>query len=143
MPCRPDETFAQGPEQPNPAMPTDSTGNAGAGHADPDAENTDSESDLKAPQKQKRARTVLAYEVVQRWVTGDRADLTEQEIQAQLVVEACKLMELSGQRKFPCHKALDTDLGGWKFARDHTDKRGVIFAVCGGAQRVPDAAGAH
>ena len=71
----------------------------------------------------------MAYEVVQRWVTGDWAELTEQEIQAQLVVEACKLMELSGQRKFPCHKALDTDLGGWKFARDHTDKRGVKFAV--------------
>ena len=62
-------------------------------------------------------------------MTGDRAELTDQEIQAQLVVEACKLMELSGQRKFPCHKALDTDLGGWRFARDHTDKRGVIFAV--------------
>ena len=30
---------------------------------------------------------------------------------------------------FPCHKSLDTDLGGWKFARDHTNKRGVIFAV--------------
>ena len=84
MPCRPDETFAQGPEPPNPVMPTDSTGNDGAGHADPDAENSDSESDLEAQQKQKRARTVLAYEVVQRWVTGDRAELTEQEIQAEL-----------------------------------------------------------
>ena len=65
MPCRPEERSAQSPEPPtNPVMPTDSTGNDGAGHADPDAENTDSESDLEAPQKQKRARTVLAYEVV-------------------------------------------------------------------------------
>ena len=129
MPCRPDETFAQGPEPPNPVMPSDSTGNDGAGHADPDAENTDSESDLEAPQKQKRARTLLAYEVVQRWVTGDRAELTDQEIQTQLEVEASKLMELSGQKKFPCHKALDTDLGCWKLCRTHSDKRGVLFQV--------------
>ena len=120
MPCRPGEEFAQGPEPPNPVMPTDSTGNAGAGHADPDAENSDSESDLEAPQKQKRARTVLAYEVVQRWVTGDRAELTDQEIQGELVVEASKLMELSGQKKFPCHRALDSDLGCWKLCRTNT-----------------------
>ena len=73
MPCRPQERFAQGPEPPNPVTPTESTGNDGAGHADPDAENSDAESDLEAPQKQKRAHTVLSYEVVQRWVTGNRA----------------------------------------------------------------------
>ena len=60
MPCHPEERFAQGPELPNPAMPTDSTGNAGAGHAEPDAENSDDESDLdeELPQKLKRSRTV-------------------------------------------------------------------------------------
>ena len=118
MPCNPEERFAQGPELPNPATPTKSTGNDGAGHAEPDAENSDSESDLEAPQKQKRARTVLSYEVVQRWVTGDRAELTEQEIQAQLLVEACKLMELSGQRKFPCHKLVHTieSISYWLYA---------------------------
>ena len=57
MPCRDDETFAQSPEPPNPVMPTDSTGNAGAGDAEPDAKNSDDESDLEAPQKRKRART--------------------------------------------------------------------------------------
>ena len=130
MPCRPEEEFAQGPESPHPVTPTKSTGNDGAGHADPDAKNSDAESDLEVPQRRKRPpRTVLSYEVVMRWVTGDRAELTDQEIQAQLEVEACKLMELSGQRKFPCHKALDTDLGGWKLARTHTDKRGVKFEV--------------
>ena len=81
----------QSPEPPNPVMPTESTGNDGAGHAEPDAENTDDESDLEAPQKQKRPHTVLAYEVVKRWVTGDRAELTDQEIQAQL-----ELLEVEG-----------------------------------------------
>ena len=110
-------------------MPTDSIGNAGAGHADPDAINSDDESDLEAQQKPKRPHTILSYEIVQRWVNGDRAEFTDEEIHAELAVEATKLMELSGQRKFPCHKALPTDLGGWKLARTHTDKRGMIFAV--------------
>ena len=96
MPCRPEERSAQSPEPPNPAMPTDSTGDDGAGHAEPDAENAASGSDLEAPQKRKRARTVLAYEVVKRWTTGERAELTEDEIKAELAVEATKLMELSG-----------------------------------------------
>ena len=96
MPCRPEERSAQSPEPPNPAMPTESTGNDGAGHAEPDAENSDAESDLDAPRKQKRPRTVLAYEVVKRWVTGDRAELDEQEIQAELVVEASSSMQVDG-----------------------------------------------
>ena len=117
MPCRPEEEFAQGPELPNPAMPTDSTGNAGAGHAEPDAEKSDAESDLEAPQKRKRTRTILSYEVVKRWVTGDRAELTEDEIKAELALEATKLMELSGQKKFPCHRALDSDWDAGSFAK--------------------------
>ena len=129
MPCRPEEEFAQGPDPPNPAMPTDSTGNAGAGHAEPDAENSDAESDLEAPQKRKRTRTILSYEVVKRWVTGDRAELTEDEIKSELALEATKLMELSGQKKFPCHRALDSDLGCWKLCKTHVDKRGVEFGV--------------
>ena len=86
MSCRPDETFAQDPAPPNPAMPTDSTGNAGAGDAEQDAENAESGSDLEAPQKRKRTSTVLSYEVVKRWVTGDWAEITEDEIQAELAV---------------------------------------------------------
>ena len=60
MPCHPEERSAQSPEPPNPVMPTDSTGDDGAGHADPDAENSDDESDLdeELPQKLKRSRTV-------------------------------------------------------------------------------------
>ena len=60
MPCRPEEWSAQSPEQHDPVMPTESTGHDGAGHADPDAENSDAESDLdeELPQKLKRSRTV-------------------------------------------------------------------------------------
>ena len=110
-------------------MPTDSTGDDGAGHAEPDAENAESGSDLEAPQKRKRPRTVLSYEVVKRWTTGERAELTEDEIKAELAMEATILMELSGQKKFPCHRALDSDLGCWKLCKTHVNKRGVTFRV--------------
>ena len=134
MPCQPEdseEEFAQGPESPHPVTPTKSTRNDGAGHADPDAEKSESGSDLdvELPQKRKRSRTILKYEVVKRWTTGERAKLDEEVIQNELREEACELMELSGQKKFPCHRSLDTDLGGWKFAREHMDKRAVKFAV--------------
>ena len=115
MPCQPEEEFAQGPESPHPVTPTKSTRNDGVGNADPDAENSESSSDLneKLPQKRKRSRTILKYEVVKRWTTGERAEKDDEVIQNlnELREEACKLMELSGQRKFPCHKSLDTDLG--------------------------------
>ena len=70
MPCRPVEEFVQGPEPPHPVTPTKSTGNDGAGHAEPDAKNPEVDGDLDEvlPQKQKRACTALSYEVVQRWV---------------------------------------------------------------------------
>ena len=64
----------QGPEPPNPVTPTNSTGNDGAGHADPDAENSDTESGLDVPQKRQRSSTILQYEVVERWTTGKRAE---------------------------------------------------------------------
>ena len=45
MPCRPGEEFAQGPEPPNPVMPTESTGHDGAGHAESDADRMETDSD--------------------------------------------------------------------------------------------------
>ena len=75
MPCRPEEQFAHGPEQPNPVTPTKSTGNDGACHADQDAENSDAESDLEVQQKRKKPHTVLSYVVVKRWVTGEWPNL--------------------------------------------------------------------
>ena len=66
----------QGPEPEHPVTPTEPTCNDGAGHDDLDAEDPvdqlDDDEDL-AP-KDKRACHVLKYEVVKRWVTGDRSE---------------------------------------------------------------------
>jgi hypothetical protein len=110
MPCHPEEESAQDPEPENPVTPTKAARNDGADNQEPDAENSGTESDLdeESPWKhrryQYRARTVLKYEVVKRWVRGEMAEKDDAEIQAELETEMRNLMELSGQKKFLGHK---------------------------------------
>ncbi len=98
MPCRPEEEFAQGPEPEHPVTPTKPTCNAGASHADPDAEGRETESDWEedlGAKKRRPPRHVLKYVVVKRWVTGDRAEMDEDAIRSELETEMRELMELS------------------------------------------------
>ena len=76
MPCRPEEQFAQGPETEHPVTPTKESRNHGASHADQDAADPDRRSDEEEvldAKKTRPSRHVLQYEVVKRWVTGERA----------------------------------------------------------------------
>jgi hypothetical protein len=75
------------------------------------------------------ARHVLQYVVIKRWVTGERAETDEDAIRSELETQMRELMELTGQRKFPGHKTLDTDRGHWKLAFDHVDRRGIKYQV--------------
>ncbi len=99
MLCRPWEEEQLDPVPEHPVTPTKSTRNAGASHADPDAEGRETESDweedLEAT-KIRRARHVLQYVVVKRWVTGDRAEMDEDAIRSELETQMRELMELSG-----------------------------------------------
>ena len=51
------------------------------------------------------------YEVIKCWVTGDRAEKDDDESQLELDILMRELMELSRQRKFLGHKALEKDKG--------------------------------
>ena len=87
MPCRPEEQFAQGPETEHPVTPTKKSRNHGASHADPDAADPDRRSDQEEGLEAKKTRPprhVLQYEVVKRWVTGERAVLSEAQIKTEL-----------------------------------------------------------
>ena len=121
----------QGPESPCPVTPTKSTGNDGAVHAELDDENSEGEDDLdvELPQKWKRTSTVLSYDVVKRWATGERAEKDDDVIKEELLEEVRNLTQLSLQKKFPYHKSLDSDLGVWKHAHTHTNKHNVKFEV--------------
>ena len=112
MPCRSDEEDAPIPKPPNPVTPTKLTRNDGASYDNSDAELplTQSHEEEEERPKQNRKRVVAEYELVKRWVIGEQAVLCEEDIERELFEEARKLMHLSGLKKLPGHKGLDTDL---------------------------------
>ena len=129
MPCRPWEESAPVSEPDHPVTPTKPSRNDGASRADPYAKDpyrmSDEVEGLGA-KKIRPPRHVLQYEVVKRWVTGDRAVLTEEKIDAELEDLMRKHMELSGQRKFFGHKTNSTDKGLWKLALSYRQTRHQI-----------------
>ena len=132
MPYRPWEEPTPDSEPAHPVTPNKQYRNDGASRAHPDPEDpyrlSDEEEGIGA-KKIRPPRHVLQYEVVKRWVTGDRAELDEDKIDAELVDLMRGHMELSGQRKFFGHKNNPTDKELWKLARFHTDKRGIRYDV--------------
>ena len=84
----------------------------GGGYDNSDAEIplTPSDEEEKERPKQQRKSVVAEYELVKRWVPGERAVQPEEDIERELFEEARELMHLSGLKKLPGHKGLDTDL---------------------------------
>ena len=62
--------------------------NDGAGHAESDDDRVSTEDDddaeLQLPVKKKRNITTASYVDVKRWVTGDRAEMPEEDIEREL-----------------------------------------------------------
>ena len=133
MSSRTEEEPTPDSELPHPVTPTKSPRNDGSSQANPDAAGPDrSDEEKQSGSKLIRPpRHVLQYEVVKRrrWVTGDRAEKDHKAIEAELDEIMRKHLELSCQKKFYGFRTLDSDLGGWKFARTHTNKRGVKYDV--------------
>ncbi len=110
MPCCSDEEEMQLPGSPNPVTPTKVTklpGNDGTCHDNPDAEialtQFDEEEESRPKQKRRRAPRVLAtYAVVQRWVTGGRATLPEEDTEREIYKHEKRLtwIHLSGLKNF-------------------------------------------
>jgi hypothetical protein len=120
MSCRPWEEFAPDPETPNPVTPTKPPHNAGAGQDNPDAEISecqyDSDESFRKKKKmlvetKKRERHLIVYVPIMRWLTGDRAEIEEEEMMFDVAGEARKEMLLSGSIK-PIHPK-PTNLGLW------------------------------
>ena len=132
MPDRPWAESAQDSEPEHPVTPTKPSRKDGASHADPDAEDpatqTEEEEELGA-KKIRPPRHVLKYEVVKRWVTGERAEQDEDKTEAELEELMREYMELSGQRKVFGHKIKPTYKGLRKLGRSHTDRRGIRYDV--------------
>ncbi len=98
--------------------------NDGACHDNPNAEipltQSDEEEEFRPKQKRKRAPRVLATcEAVHCWVTKDKATQPEEDIQLEIFEHAKRFMHLSGLKKLPVHKGLDTDHHLWEKAGAH------------------------
>ena len=87
MPYRPWEEATPVSEPPNPVTPTEPSRNDGASRADSDAEDPAGQSDEEerlGAKKPLPPRHILQCEVVKRWITCDRAVLTEEKLRLNL-----------------------------------------------------------
>ncbi len=119
----------QRPGSPDSVTPTKPPRNDGAGHDNSDAVTESEEQQERSIQKRKRAPRVLAiYKVVQRWVTGERSEQSDEDIERDIFENARRLMHLFGLRKLPGHKHLESDLYLWKKAGTRIS-RGVTYVL--------------
>ena len=85
MSCRPLEEPTPDSELPHPVTPTKQPRNDVSSQAVPDAAGPDQQSDEEeelGATKIRPPRHVLQYEVVKRWVTGERAEKDHKAIEA-------------------------------------------------------------
>jgi hypothetical protein len=86
MPCRPWEEESQIPHAPDPVTPTKSLRNYGARLDNPDAESSSAESEEDQGEEEepvapkKRKRVLAQYVLVKRWITGERAEMDDEDI---------------------------------------------------------------
>ncbi len=135
MSYRPWEESAPDPETPYPVTPTKLPRNAGAGQDNQDAENSECHYDSDEPFRKKkktqtatkkRERHLIVYVPIKRWLTGDRAEMEEEEMMFDVAEEARKKMLLSGFKK-PIHPT-PSDLGLWKKGQVH-ESRGITYTI--------------
>ena len=123
MPCQSAERDQLACSDDPPRTPTKSTGNDGAGADDQNGstESENSSDDGLASAKQKNAKYVL----MKRWVTGEEAEMEEEDIENEMFGLARDYMSASLLRKLPGHKSKETDYHLWKEFRRYTTKKGA------------------
>ena len=109
------------PPPPGFSTPTKVNGNDGAGHAEPDAEGTESESDADVEKqfgestgKKRNYTGYQKYRFIKQWIIGEDAVLEDTESQHEIYTEMKKFMHASGLKKTPGHKPKETDIHLWK-----------------------------
>ena len=117
MPCNDDEETMNAPDQEPPCTPPKATGNGGAGRVDPDGQMNSDSDDLDEPQTAMSKRKWNGREswtMIKRWVTGEQAELDQDDIDRELFEIAREWMEVSKLQKLPGHVAKETDVSLWK-----------------------------
>jgi hypothetical protein len=107
-----------------PRTPTKPTGNGGAGQDD-----TDADEEIEETSKEKRkwnGKADYALELVKRWVTGEEAEMMQENIDRELFELSRDFMQQSKLKKCPGHIGKPTDVALWKQFQDYTIKKQTI-----------------
>jgi hypothetical protein len=113
MPCDDDEVDMNTPDAEPPCTPPKPTGNGGAGRVDPDGQINSDSDDLDEPQSAMSKRKWNgreAWTMMKRWVTGEQAEMDQDDIDRELFELAREWMEVSKLKKLPGHVAKETDV---------------------------------
>ena len=130
MPCNEDEESMNASDPEPPCTPPKSTGNGGAGRVEPDGqmESDDDDSDAQQVAKPKRKwNGKMEWTLMKRWVTGEKADMDQEDIERELYELAREWMAVSKLRKIPGHVAKETDVALWKQFREYPKHKGSIL----------------
>ncbi len=69
----------------------------------------------------------MEWTLMKRWVTGEKAEMGQEDIDRKLYELAREWMAVSKLRKFPCHVAKETDVTLWKQFREYPKHKGTIL----------------
>ena len=90
----------------------------------------DDEADDESRTKPKRKyKGYTVFEVIKKWITGERATVEQEDIDREIFELARDFMSASGLQKVPGHVSKETDIGLWKLARTHSRSGGWTLRV--------------
>jgi hypothetical protein len=113
MPCNEDEESTNAPDPDPPCTPPKSTGNGGAGQVDLDGQmesEDDDSDDLQVAKPKWKWNGKMEWTLMKRWVTGEKAEVEQEDIDRELFELAREWMAVSKLRKLPGHVAKETNV---------------------------------
>ncbi len=130
MPRNEEEESIKAPDPDPPCTPPKSTGNGGAGRVNPDGqmESGDDDSyDLQVAKPKWKWNGKMEWTLMKQWVTGQKAEMEQEDIDRELFELAREWMAVSKLRKIPCHVANETNVALWKQFREYPKQKGAIL----------------
>ncbi len=117
-----------------PCTPPKPTGNGGAGRVNPDGHTSmeskdDDSNDLQVAKPKQKWNGKMEWTLMKQWVTGQKAEMEQEDIDRELFKLACEWMAVSKLRKIPCHVAKETNVALWKQFREYLKQKGAILVL--------------
>jgi hypothetical protein len=127
MPCNESEEEMQPNAAPKFSTPTKKARNDGAGQVEPDGSEHESESEVTdefpSDKRRRKWNGRVEYTLIKTWVTGERAEMEDEDIQREMFELAREWMSASKLKKLPGHIAKPTDFALWKQYRRFTKRK--------------------